>query len=173
MRSGWSLLSEIKSWSLFDLELLCKNNAEESSDLEFKESMSLSNNDGAKKELCKDVSGMANAAGGNIIYGIVENSVGVADHIDSGSSPFSISSEWINQVLTSGIEPKVPDVEIASILLSNGNKVFVISIPQSTTFAPHQVKNDKKYYRRTDKRVEPMQDYEIRDIMLRGTKPRV
>jgi hypothetical protein len=47
----------------------------------------------------------------------------------------------------------------------------VLSIPQATSFAPHQNTLDHKYYRRSELRSIPMCDYEIRDILRRATTP--
>jgi hypothetical protein len=48
---------------------------------------------------------------------------------------------------------------------------YVLSIPPATTFAPHQNGFDKKYYRRFEFRSVPMNDYEIRDLLRRGSAP--
>jgi hypothetical protein len=47
----------------------------------------------------------------------------------------------------------------------------VLSIPQATSFAPHQNTLDYKYYRRSELRSIPMYDYEVRDILQRATTP--
>lgn len=160
-----------RDWDVSDLEKLCNIKAEESSDLEFKRSASLNNTPQNKEELCKDVSAMANAAGGIIVYGIAEGSLGEADHIDNGCSPSDTKVEWIDQVLNSGIEPRISELSITSISLANGNKCFAIEIAQATVFAPHQSRMSKKYFKRTERRVEAMLDYEIRDIFRRATTP--
>lgn len=160
-----------REWDVSDLENLCNIKAEESSNLEFKRSASLNNTPQNKEELCKDVSAMANAAGGIIVYGIAEGSLGEADYIDNGCSPSDTKVEWIDQVLNSGIEPRISELSITSIPLANGNRCFAIEIAQATVFAPHQSRMTRKYFKRTERRVEAMLDYEIRDIFRRATTP--
>ena len=114
---------------------------------------------------------MANAAGGIIVYGIAEGPLGEADYIDIGCNPKLVKPEWIDQVLTSGIEPRISGVIIQPITLSTGNRVFAIEIPQATSLAPHQARNQRRYFKRTERRVKSMLDYEIKDLMRRGNTP--
>jgi len=164
-------MRNVHDWDITDLETLCRIKAEENSGLEFKQSAALKATDACKKELCKDVSALANAAGGVVVYGIAETPSGQADYIDDGSDPSEIGVDWIDQVLTSGIEPKIAGLKIVAITKPGGNCCFVVEAHQATVFAPHQVRSDRKYYKRTNRRVEAMLDYEIRDLLRRATAP--
>lgn len=65
-----------------DLERLVDDALEESLTLDYKASPSLSRDGKHPEELCKDVSALANSAGGQLIYGIEEDKTG------NGSSRF-------------------------------------------------------------------------------------
>ena len=94
------MAKSVSQWDASDLQALIGQ--EETSNLEFKRSDALDNTDGNKRELAKDVSAMANAAGGVIVYGIEEKD-NLADALDQGTMQ---TKEWIDQLLTSNIEPK-------------------------------------------------------------------
>jgi hypothetical protein len=109
---------------------------------------------------------MANAAGGTLIYGIEEKD-NKPSRIDDGNE--SVSREWIEQVLSSNIQPQIQGLIITPIQLSKGWG-YVIDVPQSTSRGAHQAP-DKKYYKRQNFQAVPMDDYEIRDVMRRTTTP--
>ena len=158
----------VSEWDLSDLQQLVDAKAEEGAGLEFKGSDALQNTQHNKGELAKDVSAMANAAGGVIVYGIAEAAGGIADHIDGGTDQ---TPEWIEQVLTSGIEPAVIGLMIKRIAVAGGRFAFAVGVPQATTLAPHQARHAQRYYRRHNVTVLAMLDHEIRDLMRRGTTP--
>jgi len=171
----WSILtqvSEAMTWKLEDLETLVTAQAPESLSLEFKASAALGKSDRKRAELSKDISGMANAAGGVMIFGIVEHQQShVADHLDDGSDPREIPPEWIEQVANSNIHPNIEGLEVTMIRLrreANSRVAYVLIVPQSHTA---HMASDHRYYKRTGKTVQPMEDYEVRDVMARGSSP--
>jgi len=95
-----------------------------------------------KKELLKDVSAFANVNGGYIVIGIDE-AAGVAAQI-CGVKPSDIGSEVLRmeQILSSGIEPRIPGLKIRSLQLTSGSHAIVIKVPKSWR-APHRVSFDK------------------------------
>lgn len=154
-----------------DINNLISNQIEESLNLEYKSADALKNTDNNKKEISKDVSSMANSSGGLIIYGIKEYD-GQNEHLPEAITPIErkeVSKEWLEDVITSNIYPKIEDLRIHPVKLDNENQVvYVIEIPQSTT--AHQAK-DLRYYRRYNFKSQPMHDYEIRDVMNRSKHP--
>jgi hypothetical protein len=120
----------------------------------------------------KDVTAFANSAGGQIIYGIPEKN-GVPQPLDCGVDRAQISPEWIDQVISTNASPRVQNLGVTSIPLDEGatHFAYVLSIPQATSFAPHQNTLDHKYYRRSELRSIPMYDYEVRDVLRRATTP--
>lgn len=149
------------------IDELIKAKVPESLELDYKESPSLENTDKRKNEISKDISAFANSAGGSIVYGVVEKNH-EPQNIDTGVDPQTISREWLENVITSRIHPKIPDVVINPITLSSGNCIYLVYIPQSYT--AHQA-HDKRYYKRHNFKSEPMEDYEVRDVMNRTKWP--
>src|SRR6516165_998237 len=150
-----------------DLERLIAEGISESLTLEYKRSAALANDSKSRDELCKDVSAFANAAGGQIVYGM-EDDKNVPTKLDEGIGP-PITKEWIEQVLDSRVQPRIEGLVITPIQLTKGH-AFVLTIPQATSRAPHQAP-DKKYYKRQNFQSSPMEDYEIRDALRRATTP--
>lgn len=155
-------------WTKDDLERLVAERAEESVQLEFKDSRALDRNIEKKVyEISKDVTAMANSAGGTIVYGISERGhcAGVITPINRSD----YSKEWLNQIITSHIQPRIEGLIVHPVPLSDDNDVaYVVEIPKGST--AHQAK-DRRYYRRYNCDVLPMEDYEIRDVMNRARYP--
>lgn len=154
-----------------DLKVLIRDGIEESQQLEYKSVQALLNID--PKEIGKDVSAMANAAGGVIVYGISENSNN--KHLPDSITPIrreDFSKERLEQIINSNISPKIEGILIHPITIEHpGEVVYVVEVPQSTT--AHQNVKDYLYYRRYNFEILRMQDYEIRDILNRLTHPKI
>ena len=134
--------------------------------LDYKASPSLTKDNKARDELCKDVSAFANSAGGQIIYGIEERDRKPVK-VDQGSD---VTREWIEQVIDSNVQPRIEGLLITPVPVGNGRHAYVLTIPQASGRAPHQAP-DHKYYKRQNFQSVPMEDYEIRDAFRRATTP--
>ncbi len=153
-------------WSEARLQRMIADEVEESLNLEYKQCDALRKNDRSKKEVSKDVSSFANSAGGTIIYGVVEEGHRPTA-LDAGYDPGIITKEWLEDVITGGIQPRVEGVAIHPVPLPKtaaGRFAYVVEIPPSAT--AHQAK-DKKYYKRFNFKAEPMEHYEIQDVLNR------
>lgn len=150
-----------------DLEDLIKNKIEESFELDYKNSDSIAKSEGKIKEIAKDVSAMANSAGGIIIYGIEEKDKRFPDKITPVDAK-EFSKEWLDQIISSNISPKIEDLRIIAINV-DGGLVYVVEVPQSNI--AHQNTKDQRYYKRRNFLSEPMFDYEIKDVMNRAKYP--
>lgn len=158
-----------ETWTENDVLELIKNGTPESLTLDYKRIDSLGNNDKKKNELSKDVSAFANSAGGTLIYGVIEDK-NVPISIDGGVDPKVITKEWIEQVINSRIQRRIPNILIHQIPLSvSNNVIYVIDIPQSHQ-APHMAA-DKKFYKRFNFESIPMEEYEVRDVSNRISTP--
>jgi len=161
---------------MFDLDYLrqlISNGIEESSELEYKAAVALQRDNERVVELTKDVSSFANANGGILIYGISENKV--SKHLPDNIDPVNrkaIGKEWLEQILNAKIRPRIHGIKIHVIAMPENEDqvVYVLEIPKGET--AHQAEN-KLYYRRHNFMVEPLFDYEIRDIMGRQKNPRI
>lgn len=156
-------------WNESDLLSLVQDGVEERVDLEYKRAASLANTDAVKLEISKDVSALANGAGGTIVYGMIEEAH-KPRQLD-GLDPAQITKEWLEHVINGRIRPRLDGLHINPIPLSNsapGKVAYVISVQQGQT--AHQAV-DKRYYKRFNFESVPMEDYEIRDIMNRVKHP--
>lgn len=164
-------------WTQQALEELIKNQAQESLKLDYKGSGSLKKDSKSRNEIQKDVSAMANSAGGIIIYGIAEFKEKEKKHLPERIDPVNqteITKEWLESIINN-IERRIAGIVITPVPISLNNNpnevVYVVEIPQGQT--AHQCPADLKYYRRFNFQSVPMHDYEIRDVMQRGSTPRV
>ncbi|MBE9199338.1 MULTISPECIES: ATP-binding protein [unclassified Nodularia (in: cyanobacteria)] len=167
------MTTQLKEWSEETIFSMIKDGVQENLELDYKECGSLFPlTDKKKTELSKDVSSFANSAGGIIIYGVKEKDHLITE-IDTGFDPNNLSKERLEQIINSNIHPRINGLIIKQIELRTSNPghiLYVISIPQATTRAPHQAA-DKRYYKRFNFASIAMEDYEIRDILHRATTP--
>jgi predicted HTH transcriptional regulator len=161
-----------KSWTESDLTELVRNAVEESLALEYKAAKALQRSDGAKRQITKDVSSMANSAGGTIIYGIKEYDDPQRRHLPECIDPIDrveYPREWLEQVINQ-IQPRILGLVIHTIALevSPLRCAYVVDVTASDT--AHQA-TDCRYYRRFNFEAVPMVDYEVRDVMGRRMHP--
>lgn len=157
-------------WQEGDIEALLREQRTEDLQLEYKRSDALAKTDGKKTEISKDVSAMANSAGGTIIYGIDQQGPNGALQLDSGIDPQNISKEWLEQVIDSGIQRRIDGLSIRPVKMSKtGTLVYVVWIPQSNR-APHMAA-DHRYYKRLITTTAMMEKYEVRDVGRRLESP--
>ena len=131
-------------WTKEKLLRLVKDKTEESLTLEYKRCGSLlqkpgkNNRDKEMTELSKDVSSFANAAGGELVYGVIEEKQPPhrAEKLDEGFDPQKVSKEWLEDVITSRIQRNIAGLEIYPIPLNSthpGRYAYVIRVPKSST----------------------------------------
>lgn len=157
--------------TITDLQSLIDNEIEESTELEYKSSFA-TENPKWKNELAKDVSAMANANGGTIVYGIRQKEGGHGHAIPGELLPIpytEMSKDKLSQVLSSIIQPIIDNIEITVIPKDENGGFFIVEIPQSNT--AHQNRLTHLYYKRRNATIEVMEDYEIRDVMNRSKYP--
>lgn len=161
----------MKIRTIDDLQSLIDNEIEESTVLDYKSTID-KNKPNWKEELAKDVSAMANANGGVIIYGIMEKAVGKGHSVPEKLTPISntlMSKDSFSQLLSSNIQPVIENVEINYIPYNDQSGFFVVEVPQGIT--AHQNRLSHQYHRRRNAIIEAMEDYEIRDVMNRSKHP--
>ena len=156
-----------------ELEKLISDKVEENLQLEYKAAEALGHSEPVKKEIAKDVSAMANSAGGILIYGIKEYDDPERKHLPERITPIDrtqFSKESLEQIIGSRISPGIDGLVIYPVQLGETSEtVYVLDIPQSNT--AHQNVSDGRYYRRHNFESRWMQDYEVRDIMNRQKYP--
>ncbi|MFJ2154205.1 helix-turn-helix domain-containing protein [Streptomyces microflavus] len=139
-----------------DLQRAVENHIPESVDLDWKKDF-YKGTDAGKKELAKDVSAMANTAGGIVVIGVND---GEQDHAHN-LAPFDPvqghGEEWIRSVLANWVQPVVPNVGVRLVksVAEAGKIYWVLTVPASTQ-APHAV-------------AAPGNDYHFRVHVRHGT----
>lgn len=142
-----------------DLRRVVDSQIPESVDLDWKKDF-YQGTDAGKKELAKDVSAMANTAGGMVVIGVDD---GKQDHAHA-LAPFEPvpgrGEEWIRSVLANWIQPVVPNVGVRPVRSTahEGKIYWVLTVPPSTQ-APHAV-------------AAPGNDYNFRVHIRHGTTTR-
>ena len=149
--------------NLADVESLVRNQVPESIHLDYKASPALEPK--KRDEIAKDVSAFANSDGGLLVYGIEEDkATHLPVRVDAGVDP-KWNREWLEQIITSNINPRIDGIKIRQIAVAGGNSVICIQIPKSFR-GPHQA-SDNKYYKRFNFSSFPMEHYEVEDTRSR------
>lgn len=160
---------EFENITLDDIKNLVRNKISENLCLDYK-LMNYGESSGNKKELLKDITAFANSSGGDLIIGIGEDKYNQASIIP-GIESENIASDVnrIEQIIYSGIEPKLNTVKVKYFILENKKYVILIRVQASTLF-PHMVsfqKTNKFYIRKSDKNIL-LDAYELRNIFLKS-----
>lgn len=135
--------------------------------MDYKRSESLSRDPKRVGELSKDVSSFANSAGGTLIYGVLEENrhpVGV----DDGTDPTDLDRERLENLIHGNVRPRIPELVVRAAPLETGNLLYVVVVGQSSTA---HMAADHRYYKRFNFKAEPMEHYEVEDVMQRPTTP--
>lgn len=126
------------------LQGLLDNRVPEGRDLEFKRDP-VGRDDAAKKEFLKDVSALANTAGGDLIIGVGEDD-GVAASLHGITlAPADDEIRRLEAILQDGIEPRLIGTRMRAVQLAGGGYLLVIRVLASWN-SPHRV-----VYQRTNR----------------------
>jgi hypothetical protein len=153
----------IEQLTAADLDLLVANAQPETLQLEFKRELNLGR-DADKKEVAKDVSGMANAAGGRIVVGIEERrDESTGRRLAAAIVPVTDRDlrERLSSSLSSAITPRVL-VRLHAVDVPGGY-CLVVEVPPSFSEL-HMVTayGESRYHVRTETEVLRMQEPEVR-----------
>ena len=150
------------------IENLIYSEVPESLTLEYKQQLPSKQSED-KKEFVYDIAAMANAAGGDLVYGLVERRsdegrpTGVADHL-LGTRFENIQDEIVrlSSYIRDGITPRLSNFQMQPASCAAGD-ILVIRIPSSWN-KPHMVTMDKvdRFYKRTGTTKNQMSIDEIR-----------
>lgn len=157
-----------------DLQSLIQNEITEKKNLEYKGELSL-NSDKEKKEFLSDVSSFANANGGDIYIGIIEDrEKGIPKEL-RGISLENPDKEIlrIENIIRDGIAPRLIPVKIRCIRLSNDKFIILLRIPPSW-ISPHRVilKGHDKFYSRNSAGKYPLDVDELRNAFTLADEAR-
>lgn len=137
--------------------------APESQILEFKSLLPVRSEE-AKHELLKDVSAMANADGGTIVFGISDKAgqaAGILPIIDESADA---ATRRLGQCIEAGIEPRISGVKFEAIRLAQGGYVLAVTVPRSFV-GPHRVAFAEKniFYLRSQTHIAQFSYSQLRD----------
>lgn len=158
---------------LAKLDLYLSEKHAENQNLEFKRADALGKNPERKKQIAKEVSAMANAAGGTVIFGIKEIETGGIKHAGDFDpvDAEEFAQEWLDQVIADNTEPPVK-CEIVQISVDAG-VVYVVEIPQGTEAHQVTASGDLRYWQRLNTVLRKMRHFQILDVMNRRKTPDV
>lgn len=157
-------------WTHERLVSLIEGGIGESVHLEFKDTRAIGRSDAKKDGLSKCISALANADGGDVVFGVRELNGGGFE-IDEGVDRSEFDQQWLDNVLGSIIRPKIPELVTHPVPRpkSVDRVTYVVQVPRSH-LAPHMAR-DHRYYRRRNVKSEPMEEYEVREMYRRVEGP--
>lgn len=122
-----------------DLQALIDNKVLEGKTIEYKSELPNKIAD-SKKEFLSDVTSFANTSGGDLIFGIEQDAATGAPSRLTGLRVENMDNEKtrLDNILRSNVEPRLLNVTIHPIRLSNGLFVLLIRVPRSWS-SPHRV----------------------------------
>lgn len=156
-------------WDVNRVAAVINAEASEGQSLEFKAELP-GRNDKGKAEFLKDVSALANASGGAILFGVVEEG-GKAESL-AGMQLGDADAEVLrlSQILESGIEPRVAGIQFAPLKLGDSD-VLVVDVPQSFD-VPHRFlfNGHSKFVQRTGIHVSELTFDQLRSAFNRSSE---
>lgn len=149
-----------------DVEALIRDGRPEDRQIEYKEQLP-GTNDEEKREFLADVSSFANTTGGDILYGVSE-----AAGVPTGAAGVVLPDvdaerRRLLSILQSGVDPRIPRIEIEPIGGFAAGPVLVVRIHDSW-LRPHMVtyKNVARFYVRDAGQRHQMDVQELRSAFL-------
>ena len=156
-----------------DIESLVTDKIGEHKTLEYKLQLPGSQTDD-KREFLYDVAALANAAGGDIIFGIADerDSSGRATGIPAAAEGVNVENisrekQRIEHLVRDGIDPRIPGITFQQIDGFTNGPVLVMRIPKSW-ISPHMVTfgGVSRFYSRNNAGKYPLNAGEIRSAFL-------
>jgi hypothetical protein len=157
--------------SLEHVQALIDRQIPESRTLDYKETLRL--DDSGRLDFLQDVTAMANASGGTILYGVAEG-----DGEDRGLpvryrgmpiEPEGVGSQ-LDHLLRDGVDERIHHVQHRAIPVGDGTYLYVVRIPPSPR-APHMIikkSGRPRFYSRATVSNDPMNMQQIREAILRS-----
>lgn len=162
------VLQDIGSLVYADVEALQTRAVREGPQIEYKVAL-LPLTDTKKFEFLKDVSSMANADGGVIVYGVKQDDSGAPTELvalDLGS--VDELQNRIDHVLNDNLDERISGLRHRAVPRPDGRHYYVVQIPQSY-LAPHMItmpSTKPRFYRRVNTVNVPMTARQIKDASL-------
>lgn len=154
-----------ENWTEDDLKKLCIDRIAEHQRLDYKRELKLEP-PRERRELLKDVTALANAQGGVIIYGIDEVMHNDLGNVAGTLTPMTDTNliDKATRIIRSNISPSI-EFYTYKINALEGGFYLILFVPESR-LKPHALNMDKKidYYIRRNQDNFPMSEVEIRQL---------
>lgn len=166
------------TWDEARLQRFVDDQEVEADNLDFKtcDALRLHNKtrDKIRTELSKDVSALANSAGGVIVYGIREGKGGHAVSIDDEyafdtARKGDLTAEDLANKIAAVVQP-TPVINVHRVDLSSGRYALVVEVERQLRGCQA---SDGRYYRRAGRTTYALSDWEVRELVSRRGVPHV
>jgi hypothetical protein len=154
------LVKPLPAWTLDDVQALVDERIPEGQRLDYKEALSL-DRDAERAEVAKDISGMANAQGGLLVYGVAEDDSDEPRPLQVKPLPRAGQQTRVEDILDGTVQPRL-DYECSTLDAGEGSVLVVRVAPRAG--GPHMVQGYKqhRYFIRRGTRTVPMAEDEVR-----------
>src|SRR4051794_20391582 len=130
----------IESISSKTLAQVCEERWPESQTLDFKERLPTAGDQKDRQEYLKDVCAFANGSGGDLVYGVAADGIGARALVPISQENADSAERRLRQLLDSGVEPPVTDVQMRAVPVDGG---FVLIVRAPASFSgPHRFLNN-------------------------------
>ncbi len=163
------LSDRIGNVTFSEIEALRDNKVPENRTLEYKREL-YGKSDDERRELVADVTAFANAAGGDIIFGIAQASDATPEQIVGVAVKSRDEEERrLADTIRTGTEPRLTSFDFKWIEFGEGNSVLILRTARSWR-APHRVtlRGHDRFYVRDSRGKHPMNTEELRSAFLLG-----
>lgn len=130
--------------------------------------------DDDKRNFSRTVSAFSNATGGIVLWGInVGRQKGGREYARSIHRIFNAEriAETMRDLLLNTVQPANTAVQVEAIVNRQGNGFIKILIPPGTNPPHRAMAAQREYWVRMDGRTEELEDFQIRDILTRRSRP--
>jgi hypothetical protein len=127
------------------LDEVCRTGWPESQTLDFKQELPGVDARG-RNEFLKDVCAMANADGGDLVYGIAEEDGAAHALAPVARGAADEAQRRLTQIVDGGIEPRVTGISMHAVPLGARGFVLVLRVPSSLD-APHRYRLENQHHR--------------------------
>lgn len=155
-----------------DLQGLCDRKVREGTQLDYKDELPHTNDEG-KKEFLRDVTALANTDGGDLIYGLREERDGDEKTAIAGKVigvedlKFDEKRLWMENLVRDNTEPRLLGVGFHPVAIDEKHTALIVRVPRSWN-GPHVVSygNHWRFYARNSAGKYPMDVAQLRDAFL-------
>jgi Putative DNA-binding domain len=150
-----------------NFQQICAEQWPETQTLDFKSILPLNEED-ARQEFRKDVCALANAEGGDLVYGISERNSRANAILPVPGNDFDGVKRRLRQILESRIEPRIHGIQFSHCALTDGGFVLVLRVPASYD-GPHRFgTTEHRFTIRNDTSTSDMTYDQLRNAFGRG-----